>query len=347
MSRRDPSGGMAGRQTDDMRRIGPDISNPGPGGRLECIGVEPLRCQDRPLVVWTTQRVLADRTVRPNHAVAWDDQRDGVVTERRSDRADGLRASDLGGQPAVRPNLATGDLQRLVPDVPFERGVAAQVQIDPDTAIAAEPPSDGASENGSGSARRRTLVAPSVPGATTRNRRRPRRPPRRRRRHRSRPRTTARSANRTERTRRPARGLTARRPTGRLVPSRAIRPTRMRSACRWSCAHLLALACLGSLVRPSQQRQASMDLGLDRPFRPLQCRGEIGIGQTIDMTEHHRAPIGRWQRQQKRGPATGRVSVRHDGQRPTSVVHPGLEAARQWLVERQWWPAPTGAATQS
>jgi SAM-dependent methyltransferase len=90
-----------------------------------------------------------------------------------------------------------------------------------------------------------------------------------------------------------------------------------------------------------------VDLGLDRPFRPLQCGGQIGIGQAIDMAEHHRAPVGRWQREQERSPATGRISVRHDGQGSTSVVHSRLEAARQWLVEREWWSAPTGAATQS
>ena len=74
--------------------------------------------------------------------MARHDQRDGVVAERRAHGADRPWPADLRGDPAVRPDLAPRDLERLAPDVLLERAVAAQVEVDPDAAIAAEPPRD-------------------------------------------------------------------------------------------------------------------------------------------------------------------------------------------------------------
>ena len=78
------------------------------------------------------ERVLADRAVRPDDAVARHDERHRVVAERRPDGADRLRPADLRRDPAVRPDLAARDLERLAPDVELELGAAAQVERDPD-----------------------------------------------------------------------------------------------------------------------------------------------------------------------------------------------------------------------
>ena len=81
--------------------------------------------------------------VRADDAVARHDQRDRVVAERRADGPDRPWPADLGRDPAVRPDLAARDLERLAPDVLLERAVPAQVEVDPDPAIAAESPRDG------------------------------------------------------------------------------------------------------------------------------------------------------------------------------------------------------------
>ena len=129
----------------------PTYRTPGAGGRFHRVRVEALGGQDRPLVLRPAQRVLADAAVRPDDAVAGHDQRDRVVAEGRAHGPDRLRAPDLGGDPAVRPDLAARDLEGLVPDVPLEVGVAAQVEVDPDAPVAVEPPGDGAGRDASGS----------------------------------------------------------------------------------------------------------------------------------------------------------------------------------------------------
>ena len=75
--------------------------------------VEPLGCQDRPLVLRPAERVLADGAVRADDPMARDDERHRVVAEGRADRADRLRPADLRGDPAVRPDLAARDLEGL------------------------------------------------------------------------------------------------------------------------------------------------------------------------------------------------------------------------------------------
>ena len=70
--------------------------------------------------------------------------------------------ADLGGDPAVRPDLAARDLEGLVPDVALEVGVAAQVEVDPHPAVAGEPAVDGRGQaSGSRSAR---MAGPAGPG---------------------------------------------------------------------------------------------------------------------------------------------------------------------------------------
>ena len=67
----------------------------------------------------------------------------GLWPERRADRPDRPGATDLAGDPAVRPDLAVGDLQRLEPDVALEVGVAAQVEVDAHAPVALEASGDG------------------------------------------------------------------------------------------------------------------------------------------------------------------------------------------------------------
>ena len=152
------------------------------------------------------------------------DERHGVVAEGRADRADGLRAADLGGDPAVRPDLAARDLEGLVPDVAFEVGVAAQVEVDPDPTVAVEPPRDrGREPVRHGSTRMCRAPGPGQVVRLERSRRRlpPRRP---RRPARSRRRRAARSASRSGRSGRPGRRRPARSGRGWREPARGGRP---------------------------------------------------------------------------------------------------------------------------
>ncbi len=80
--------------------------------------------------------------------MARDDERHGVVSECRADGPDGLGPADLGGDPAIRADLAPRDLERLAPHVLFEAGVTTEVERDPDAAIAIEPSSDRVREAG-------------------------------------------------------------------------------------------------------------------------------------------------------------------------------------------------------
>ena len=89
---------------------------------------------------------LPMQSVAPDHPVARDDERHRVVAERGADRAHGPRPADLGGDPAVRPDLAARDLEGLGPDIALERRLAAQVERDPRPPIAGEPSVDGRAE---------------------------------------------------------------------------------------------------------------------------------------------------------------------------------------------------------
>ncbi len=138
----DPSRIAAGRHAVDVGRIRAEEADAGPGERLELVGIGALLGQDRALVLGAAERVLADHSVAPDDAVARDDQRHGIVAEGRPDRADCLRPADLGRDPAVRPDLAARDFERLHPDGLLERRRAAQVQVDPVVTVACEAPLD-------------------------------------------------------------------------------------------------------------------------------------------------------------------------------------------------------------
>src|SRR4051812_41954621 len=138
----------AGRQAIDLRRVGADEPYAGRSQLLEPRKVEALCLEDRPLVARPAKRVLPDGPVTPDDPVTRHDERDRVVAERRTHRTDGLRTTDLGGDPAVRPHLATRDLERLQPDVSFEFRVAAEIEVDMGPAIAVEPPRDRRRQSG-------------------------------------------------------------------------------------------------------------------------------------------------------------------------------------------------------
>src|SRR4029078_9447263 len=139
---------MARRPADDLGRGAADESLPAAGGRLHRVGIEALLGQDRRFVVRTAERVLADEAVAPDHSMARDDERHGVVSECRADGPDGLGPADLGAARAIRAALAPRDLERLAPHVLLEAGVTTEVERDPDAAIAVEPSSDRVRETG-------------------------------------------------------------------------------------------------------------------------------------------------------------------------------------------------------
>ena len=64
------------------------------------------------------------------------------MAERRTHGTHRPRPSDLRGHPAIRPYFAARDLEGLAPDIPLERAVTAQVEVDPDPAIPTEAPRD-------------------------------------------------------------------------------------------------------------------------------------------------------------------------------------------------------------
>src|SRR3954454_7065365 len=132
----------ARRQAIDLGRVGTDEPDPRRRQLLESRKVEALCLEDRPLVARPTERGLTDRPVTPDHAVTGHDQRDGVVPERGPDGADRPGPADLGGDPAVRTDLAARDLERLQPDVAFELRMPAKVEVDVRASISVEPARD-------------------------------------------------------------------------------------------------------------------------------------------------------------------------------------------------------------
>src|SRR5512134_2067993 len=142
----DPLGPVARRQGVDPRGVRSDVSDTGSRERFELIRIEALRGQDRPLVAGPAEGILAERPVAPDDAVTRDDERDRVVAKRGPDGPNRLRPADLGGDPAVRPDLAAGDLEGLEPDGPLELRRPAKVEVDPGPAIAGQTPLDGPGE---------------------------------------------------------------------------------------------------------------------------------------------------------------------------------------------------------
>ena len=134
------------RHAEDPGRVGPEEADALSGETFQAVEVEALGGEDPPLHLGAAHRVLADVPVAADNAMAWDEERNGVVAERRTHGADRLRAADLGGDPAVRPNLAGRDLQRLAQDGLLERRAAAKVHGDRGGPIAGETAAHGATE---------------------------------------------------------------------------------------------------------------------------------------------------------------------------------------------------------
>src|SRR5438045_3590814 len=81
----------------------------------------------------------AEPAARRDHAVARDDDRDGVVSERLSNGAAAARHADPARDLAVGHDLARRDVRRSHEHVPLERRDAAQVDADVEgTALAGE-----------------------------------------------------------------------------------------------------------------------------------------------------------------------------------------------------------------
>src|SRR5947199_78846 len=66
MTLRDAAGVVAGRHAVDVGRVRPEVADTGPGERLELIRIGAFLGQDRPLVLGTPERVLADHPVAPH-----------------------------------------------------------------------------------------------------------------------------------------------------------------------------------------------------------------------------------------------------------------------------------------
>ena len=332
-------GRSAGRRScvvsEPMKRIA------GRGQPLQRRQVEPLGGQDRPLVAGTAERVLADRAVRPHDPVAGHDQRHGVVAERRPDRPDRLRPADLGRDPAVRPDLAARDLERL----------------------------------------RQTSRSNSVRPRRSRSMRTRRSPARRRcdRRRESSGRASARkSAGRSAPVARLELGIVRRRrldrrhaepvprddsgPIGESIRAyRSARPTSTRTslARRRRCGrqelgerrsrlgigsvvggHAVissrSMPC-GGLERRAQQGEAAVDLGLDGALGSVEGVGELGIGQAVDVAQHDGAAIGGRQGQPAAPPSGCRVdpAARRRGRDRSAVVGDGFDLPGRSGVQRQ------------
>ncbi len=101
------------------------------GQPLEQLRLRALDLQQRPLVARPAERVVADVPVAAHDPVARDQQRHRVLRQRRPRRAHGARAADLPGDPAVRPDLAGRDLERLHQDGPLELGETPEVEPQP------------------------------------------------------------------------------------------------------------------------------------------------------------------------------------------------------------------------
>src|SRR5439155_14535675 len=123
------------RMADDVRRVRADVADALGRLGLEGRNVQALGFEDPALVLAPAHRIPPDRAVAPDDAMAGNDERHRVVGERGADGSNGLRVADLGRDPAVRPDLAPRDLERLSPDGGLERGGAAEVELDPRSAV--------------------------------------------------------------------------------------------------------------------------------------------------------------------------------------------------------------------
>src|SRR5262249_15926694 len=98
------------------------------GQPLDRLRLRPFDFEDPLLGVRASHRVIADVSVAADHAVAGDQQRDRILRQHRAGRADRSRGADLASDPAVGPDLAAGNLERLLQDGPLELGQAGEVE---------------------------------------------------------------------------------------------------------------------------------------------------------------------------------------------------------------------------
>src|SRR5260221_71340 len=146
MAGHDRAGVATRGQADDVGGVGADEPDAGGGLGLEGIRIEALGGEDPALVVGAAHRVAPDRTVAADDPMAGQDEGHGVMGQSGADGSDGLRVADLGGDPAVRPDLATRDLERLPPDRGLERGRAPEVELNGRPPVAGQSPGDGPGE---------------------------------------------------------------------------------------------------------------------------------------------------------------------------------------------------------
>ena len=339
--RRDPARVAAGRQADDLGRVGAQVADARRGQRLESVGVEALAAQDRPLVLRAAQRVLPDRAVRPDDPMAGHDQRHRVVAERRADRPDRLRA----GRSRRRPSRTAG------PRRAGSRGPCAR-----------RPARTGCARAGRGrcarggrrpaAARSRSPAGPAALGRVggsagdrpvAGNERGRRRTPRRRatRRGRSKPRTAARSGSRCGHTDRPGRPRRARSGAARLGPARPARRAPPRSLRRWSVMRSSpgARGWASASRHRSQHRDPPVDLGLDGALRTAEGLRDLGVGQAVDVAEHDGRSVGGTGRLARRIAQASRAAWR-------STIADGRAAReRSGRGRASCRPAPQGRAT--
>jgi len=122
---------------------GSEVPLAGAHAGLEQGRIESLAGENHTLCLGSAERVLADRAVAPDDPMAWNHERDRITGQGRTHRPDRPRSSDLGRHPAIRPDFAARDLERLGPDRHLEWRVAAQVERDPRPAVATEAPRHG------------------------------------------------------------------------------------------------------------------------------------------------------------------------------------------------------------
>src|ERR671910_42478 len=108
------------------------------GGRLGTVTMPSVMAWLRSTIRRLTSESYAT-TIRPDDAMARDDERDRIACQGIAHGPYGKGLADLGRDPGVRPNLAARDLERLHEHAPFELGQLCQVQSDLDRPVGAPP----------------------------------------------------------------------------------------------------------------------------------------------------------------------------------------------------------------
>src|SRR5437588_2661513 len=79
-----------------------------------------------------------------------NDQRHGVLAERRTDGAHGMRPADLARHPSVRPHLAPWNLARFLQHRTLEGAHAAPIHANAGLSLAVQPPAKALQQPGVG-----------------------------------------------------------------------------------------------------------------------------------------------------------------------------------------------------